>query len=520
MDTVERGYVVVDGARGDDATAQRDSWSRPFATLSEAFKTIQDNDTVLIYPGVYTETPAEPLDILDLPGGGAPLWLRQRRCVALQGIGFPEIHFTAHGNGLAIEDCTDIRIEGLKFRGAGLITEPKLYYFALLFCHGVNEALVVRDCVFTESGDHGIGHLLGPRTTNNCVIENNRFYLGGHMKHPVLWRDGAAIALGGSGNVIYGNRIERWLRGMEFESGDYPGHDTPTSRNIFSHNKVLQCWWQHILVTPTHRQADLFDQILIEGNIVQGWGARPEQSFDPASTFAHEGIYFAGGVNAQIRGNDISDMWDGIGVRMTADWSDIADVLVSENRIWNVGRTGIHAQGRPAGIIYTIPRLRATREEDGAIKIAVSGTRGQTVCIQRADGLEQPWTDWRRLVLTVQGGELTDPDAAFAGQHFYRVLLETDGPSFNVKRCRFIKNKIGPCGGRGIWLNGDYNVVESNDVHLCQDTQLWEGLYVQAGWRNMLRRNRLIDCLPLLDQGAGTQAVDNDHFWETRDSTE
>jgi hypothetical protein len=436
MDIIQHGFVVVDSPHGNDTTAERDSWARPFATLSRALETVRDYDAVFVYPGPYMETPQEPTDVLNQPAGGAALRLRDRRCVTIRGLGLPEIWFTTHGNGLAIENCSEIRIEGLKFRGAGLLTEPKPYYFALLLLNGINESIVVRDCVFTESGNHGIGHLLGPRTTNNSVFENNRFLLGGHLKHPLLNRDGAAIALGGSGNLIYGNRIERWLRGMEFESGDFPGQDTPTARNIFSHNKLLQCWWQHVAVIPTHRQAALFDQILIEGNIIQGWGAPPDQTFDPEGIYSHEGIYVGGGVNTQIRGNDISDMWDGIGLRLTADWCDIRDALVTENRIRNVGRTGIHA-----------------------VSIPSQGT---------------------------------------------------------VQRCRFNSNKIGPCGGRGIWINGDYNVVEGNGVHLCADTQLWEGVYVEDGRRNVLRQNRLIDCLPIADHGTETRATDNDQFWDTQ----
>jgi hypothetical protein len=442
IETVQHGFIVVDSPRGNDSTAKRDSWSNPFATVSAAFREIRDYDTVLIYPGPYQETPLEPLDLSILAGGGAPLWLYNRRSVTIQGLGRPVIWFTAHGNGLCIDSCTDIRIEGLHLRGAGLLLEPKAYYFALLLCNGYNDHLQIRDCVFSESGDHGIAHLIGPRTTNNCIIENNHFTTGGNLNHPLLVRDGAAIALGGSGNLIYGNRIEFWLRGMEYESGSFPGQDAPTLRNIFSHNRLLQCYWQHMIITPTHLAGNLFDQLIIEGNLIQGWGEEPETSLGPANRFSHDGIYLAGGRNVQIRGNEISDMWDGSGMRITADWGDITDLLVSENRIWNVDRTGIHAQSVPA-----------------------------------------------------QGGN----------------------PAFDLKRCRFVNNQVGPCGGRGILVNGDYNVVESNDIHECgQGSELWEGVYIEGGRRNSVRQNRVIDCLPVADKGIETSAGDNDHFWETR----
>lgn len=441
METVQHGFIVVDSPRGNDATARRDSWSKPFATLSRAFPFIEDNDTVLIYPGPYLETPREPLDIAEMPGGGAPLWIKNRRNVTLRGLGLPEIWFAAHGNGLTIESCVNVTIEGIQFRGAGILTEPQPYYFALLMLHGVNEFIRVRDCVFTQSGNHGIAHLLGPRTTTNSLIENCRFSIGGHMNQPNLGRDGAAIAIGGAGNVIRNNLIEQWLRGMEYESGDFPGRNAPTSRNVFSHNKILNCWWQHMLITPIHQKAELFDQILIENNIIQGWGMKPPQTFDPKTEFQHEGIYFTGGINAQIRGNAISDMWGGGGMRIAAEWSDVRDLLVSENRVWNVDLTGISA-----------------------------------LAVQR-----------------------TAP-----------------APSYNLIRCRLTNNKVGPCGGRGIWIRGDYNVVESNDVHLCGSSQLWEGLYVDQGKRNIFRRNRLIDCLPPADLANETLMADNDHYWDTK----
>src|SRR5258708_3195200 len=103
MESTQHGFIVVDSQRGNDANAQRDSWTNPFATVSQAFLRIQDDDTVLIYPGSYLETPLEPVDIANLPGGGAPLWLQNRSGVTLRGLGLPEIRITAPGNGLTIE---------------------------------------------------------------------------------------------------------------------------------------------------------------------------------------------------------------------------------------------------------------------------------------------------------------------------------------------------------------------------------------------------------------------------------
>lgn len=519
IETIQHGFIVVDSPRGNDSTARRDSWSNPFATLSQALQVVRDNDVVLIYPGPYLERPLEPTDIAIQTGGGAPLHLQNRRGVTLRGIGRPEVWFTHHGNGLTLENCSDVCVEGLDFRGAGILTEPKPYYFALLLLHGVNEAIRVRNCGFLDSGNHGIAHLLEPRTTNNSVFEKNRFVNGGHMNHPWLGRDGAAIALGGSGNTFYSNRIERWLRGVELESGNFPGRDQPTSRNIVASNTFLQCWWQHICVLPTHFKAALFDQIIIESNIIQGWGTEPPRDGE-SRPFPHEGIYFAGGVNAHIRGNSISDMWDGIGIRLSADWSDIQDLLVSENRVWNVDRTGIHAVSSdaenpvaPARDPLPEPSLVLQRV-DGIANLSITASPGQTVRVQRRRGEEDGWTDWQIFTMGDVPVELTDAGWAAPGEGLYRVLA--GAPAFRLKRCRFVNNKIGPCRGRGIWIRGDHNVVESNDIHECGDTALWQGLFVEEGQCNILRQNRLIDCLPLEDRGRDTQALNNDHFWDKK----
>ena len=72
IEIAQHGFIVVDRPRGNDATAQRDSWSNPSPPWA-AFRLIRDYDTVLVYPGPYQEKPLEPFDIAVLPGGGAPL---------------------------------------------------------------------------------------------------------------------------------------------------------------------------------------------------------------------------------------------------------------------------------------------------------------------------------------------------------------------------------------------------------------------------------------------------------------
>jgi hypothetical protein len=275
---------------------------------------------------------------------------------------------------------------------------------------------------------------------------------------------------------------------------------------------------------PTHQKPDLDNQIIIESNFKQGWGVEPAQTFDPETRFSHEGIYFGGGINAQIRGNEISEMWDGCGIRMTSDFASIRDALVTDNRIWNVDRTGIHAvsigtEETTAKVVPGAVKLSVDRGAEGEARILVGGVPGQTIQLQRLSALQRSWTYWQTVTLGENMVELGDPEAPAAGQVFYRGVVLSASPPLRVRRCRFANNKIGPVGGRGIWLHGDYNAVEANDIHECGFGVTWQGLYLQGGCRNILRRNRVIDALPFEDRGAETQASENDVFWHLRTDT-
>jgi hypothetical protein len=144
--------------------------------------------------------------------------------------------------------------------------------------------------------------------------------------------------------------------------------------------------------------------------------------------------------------------------------------------------------------------------------VTLNGEAGQVVRLQRRTSLSGAWADWRELVLTGGADEFVDEGTGEEACCFYRAVLPAAPVHGRIKRCRIANNLIGPCLGRGIWVNGDDNVVESNDVHRCRDGRLWEGLFVEGGSRNAVRQNRLIECLPLRDLGVATRARDNDHF--------
>ena len=207
-------------------------------------------------------------------------------------------------------------------------------------------------------------------------------------------------------------------------------------------------------------------------------------------------------------------MWDGIGIRLDADWGAIRDALVSENRIWNVGRTGIHlaSYGTPEPSYDDETELTAqivVSVEDGVVQLAVTGPAGHSVRMQRRPSCTGVWTDWRSFMFGDGPVEFTDSDSGDANHFFYRVVGAV-GPTGRVKRWRLAHNKVCPGCGRGIWINGDFNVIDSNGVHQCRDGQIWEGLFVESGRGNVIRQNRLLDCLPLADHGTETRTEDND----------
>ena len=223
MEMTEYGYVIVDAAQGNDLAAKRDCRTRPFKTLKAAFPQIRNNDTVLVYPGVYNENPIDSdTPFWDLPMSGAAIGLYDKHFVTFQGVGRPEIHFTCHGNGMIWTSCTNCTFTGFKITGMGYMKKGPGRYFALFLFNGVNRHHQVYDNIGADSGDHIIAHLAGPRTIYDTKVFNNRFYRCGQMISGSPWPDGVAVGLGGFGNGIDDNYFEECNRCIEVESAISP----------------------------------------------------------------------------------------------------------------------------------------------------------------------------------------------------------------------------------------------------------------------------------------------------------
>lgn len=338
MDMIQRGYLIVDAKRGHDDTAERESYSRPFQTMKAAFSKVENNDTVLVYPGTYTENPIDDPNWWNLPWAGAAFGLYDRHNVTIQGVGRPEIHFTCHANGMVFISCTNCKMAGFRVSGMGYMRKGPGRYYALILLHGTNRGHQFDDIIGQDSGDHILAHLAGPRTVFDTKVTNCKFYRCGQMIPGSPWPDGVAVGLGGYGNTIAGNYFEECNRCVEVESGDFPNDNTEAINISIVDNKIYHPWAHPILITPL-RPRFVYGKMIISRNHIQGWGHDPKPDF--GGRWAPNGIWITGTQSAVITENVISDLWDAIAIQVQSAGGPIRNVVIANNILTNIGRTGV-----------------------------------------------------------------------------------------------------------------------------------------------------------------------------------
>lgn len=311
-------------------------------TLQERFARASDGDTITLSPSTFNFSP--PTEANPNGPAGCALSLQDKSYITVRGLG-TRIKLDSHGNGLMICNCDNILIEGITFTGAGPLLTSNSFYYALALLHDSNERITFRNCRFINGGNHGIAHLWGPRSSNNCTVDSCSFENGGNYDRTVLGGDGAAIAIGGAGTVIVNNRIDNWLRGIEVEAHDAP---VDCSNIIITGNILRGCAWQSILVTPTGGifAAPKFRNIAICNNVIEGTRIR-------SGKFSNTGIYLTGGRDILIANNLISRIADGIGILLTTDHGAIERVCLAANLVEadrvpvliKAGATGIDPKG-------------------------------------------------------------------------------------------------------------------------------------------------------------------------------
>lgn len=308
----------------------------PCDDLRAKFAALQNGVTLLLHPGTYRVTPPEPIEIANQLCGGAALPLQGLEDVKILGSGNPMIQSTRHGSIIGIEDCARVSVSGLTLRGNGYITSPQPWYFALLYLGGNNHTLRVHDCEFSDSGDHGIGHLLDGETEHS-VFERCYFAGCGMLVHSNLIADGAALAIGGSHNTYSDLLIEDCVRGIEWENkyGDFAKGGHETRGNIARGCRIFRPIWQAIYVDPSHCKPELFADNSIVDCIIQGRG----KPFNDRFT-GEQGIRLGGGTNWRISGCQISNLNDECGIAAELR-CDLTDGIIEGNRIYGCGRNGI-----------------------------------------------------------------------------------------------------------------------------------------------------------------------------------
>ena len=456
----QTGYIIV-SPFGNDKHAKRESFNRSFGTIKAALAVVQPNDTVLIYGDDNHEYREEPIDTLEHPGKeawdfaykGAPLVVTKDN-VKVQGIGWPKIRFTKHGNGLNITNARNFSMAGVQLAGQGYITEKgKARYYSLFLFDGINDGHRIENNIFMDSGDHLLAHLYGPRSIFNTRILNNKFYRNGNLAVGEPWHDGVAIGLGGYGNIISGNYGEDNNRFVEIESGAFGDADAtaPAKRIIVTDNVCYHVWWQAIIITPIHAKQDLYTQIICSHNQLEGWGkASPMPG---GGTWGQCGFLVTGGKGIILSENIITDMYDGCAFQIEAANCDISHVQVLNNQIWRCGRTGVSLTYADWIKLTAGTPNPATQN----FKLHHCQARGNTIVDGKGVGV------WIK-------GEYNQIENNLVDNADYEGLYH-EGGSFNV----FRHNSLTDCGG-ALWGDGrmagphriltDLNTVEAgNDIY-------------------------------------------------------
>jgi hypothetical protein len=328
------GVVYLDATTGDDGTGTLGDSGRPFKSWANAIRALDSNGTLLMAPGVYpvaTCTPTFPY-----PYGSAAV-LECKRNIRIEG-GGAVLQASGRGNLLRVTSGTNIQINGLEFRGAGSHdnTNAALNIFALLEFDGTNSNCSVTRSRFIDSCNHGVAYLYGAgyRNFHDGTIAFNYFENCGQTNVAGLGGDGAAIACTGNGNLYLGNYITNCLRGIELEGLG----DVRWNRIIGNHFQGV--WSEAICVLNTGFQSGTYLGNVIQNNVIRG----PDRCRFPGSTPTYPfGILWGGGGQGVISDNWIDHMPSGGGIALNACFSDIHDMIVSGNQVFNVQQRPIQA---------------------------------------------------------------------------------------------------------------------------------------------------------------------------------
>lgn len=331
-------YVDSDG---DDSTAIRGRFDRPYRTIPAAVREAHNGDTVLIRPGDYPVTPGFGASVYGAPIG-APIVAFAKTNLSLIGLGWPRITFTNQGDVFAIDTCHNLTLQnisfvGNRFPGASHSTVPANYSTVLL--RGTNQELNFLNLRFENIGNHGISHLYGERTSSKVRVFGCRFKNLGATNMPagsVDLLDGAGISGVGSDWTISLNRFESCARGVELEKVSFllPITNVRISENTFVNGEEKD------VILFSGAIGDI-QNVVIENN--QFSGGRPTA----APAYGYNAIYCDGGTEIHVVNNHLSNL-DGNGIVFVGGHLTVDNSQISGNRLSKITSCAIQVYELPA----------------------------------------------------------------------------------------------------------------------------------------------------------------------------
>jgi hypothetical protein len=262
----------------------------------------------------------------------AALLLANKSDVTLEGVGMATIQSLAtHGSLICLYNVTNCNVRDITWVGPGLVQTNNTHWYAAITYLGSNRGGRVSGNHISNI-QHGVAHLGRPNDTDGLVIQDNLFEDGGNELHTQLTFDGAAIAVGGRNQIIRGNTIRRWTRGIELEGGETT---TPTSGNLVEGNHIMFCRREGICQLATSGNAVDYSGNTLADNVLSG---------------CKLGIYVTGGQDLIISGGSVINSTNNA-ISVNVGHAPLNRITVSGVATYNSGSFGISVDGsavRPA----------------------------------------------------------------------------------------------------------------------------------------------------------------------------
>lgn len=340
--------LFVDALHGDDTTALRERPDRPWQTLSNALMAVQDNDRMVIRPGLYSmERLGMPENVGDYATASqlAPLRLVNRRNVTIEGYG-ATIFASGLGSVLSMIDCTNVTVQGIHFLGSGANPPIDGQIAGEIVLWGTNANLTFNQCRIENFPNHGIVVSQKEKTSFNTTVRDCFFQSGGTLQHGTLGLDGAAIASLGPGMKVVGCTFIDVLRCVEIEA-TYATQ--PIGPVIIANNVMRDFWSAGVVILPVQGKHTLFNDISITGNTIHG-----DRQILPGAV-NQAGIWAGGGTRITIQGNNVGRCAN-VGISLTTTMAALSDVVIANNVCWENGDRNIafvdtHNRGASNAII-------------------------------------------------------------------------------------------------------------------------------------------------------------------------